>query len=154
MIAAVGAMLVGNALLTWHKPLERLAARAERNHAEQEVAAALRNVAGNVACEDAMLCVAAGKLSQLDVFNVGQRLARGRLSTQDVFDVLQSRGVVAVQFTGVPGSSDRLVAEEVAALLALYPQQVLANEHFTLRQRSALVSAQAGALRVTSDVQE
>jgi hypothetical protein len=116
--------------------LDSIAQRHLRNQQAHGVITTIAGYSGRVACEDAILCVRAGKFSALDFYNAGQAIETGALDADDVVQLLISAGVQAVQFRGEPGQAGRLPDNVVMALLEVYPQVHLRTDLYTLVQRS------------------
>ncbi len=132
MAGAALVLLVGTFARTAEPLFEHFSARADRQSAALEVVRTLRGLEGTVACEDAVLCMRAGRFSELDFFNIGQRLQVGELSMEELLGIFHARNVTAIQFFGVPGSSDRLTQDQIAILLAAYPRQLVSNRYYSL----------------------
>ena len=135
MILAVGAVLTFNVVHALPVTRTYLETREERNEDSRRAIEAIASIDGAVACEDAILCIRAGKLSELEFYGVGQYLAVGSLDADTLFSSLERKGVAAVQYFKDPGRSSRLPADTVEALLQMYPEQVMAGEHYSVYTR-------------------
>lgn len=135
MLGTAILLLTGTLINTWQKPLQRFETRAERYQAEHDVIRTLRGIEGRVACEDAILCIEAGKVSEMDFFNTGERLATKHLTKEQLLAALQARNVVAVQFAGELHSSHMLPPKDAEALVSMYSTDLLSNRYFVVRGR-------------------
>jgi hypothetical protein len=114
--------------------LDRVQQRHLHNQQAQRLIAMIAGYSGRVACEDAILCIRAGKFSALDFYNVGQALETGALDREDVVQSLTGAKVQAIQFYGEPGSSDRLPPDAIKAILRVYPVIRLQTGRYSLVQ--------------------
>lgn len=133
----VGCMVVllANTMDSAPRTLEGVTQRQARNQEADSLIATIAGYSGRVACEDAILCMRAGKFSALDFYNVGQALETGALETSDVVRALTGTGVVAIQFYGEPGQSGRLPDDAVSAILMAYPDARIQTNRYSLVQR-------------------
>jgi hypothetical protein len=96
-MVAVASSILFAAPLRAYSALEDFQARGERRTAAAQDVAFVASLPGDAMCEDPAVCYWAGKSFEVDFFNLGQKLALGRLRGRPLVDRLRRQDFAVVQ---------------------------------------------------------